>query len=62
MPAGVDWPTYLKFAAAALLSMFAGAQVVHTVYKPLQDMDVYIAEEKAKLMKQKLPSQDGQTR
>jgi hypothetical protein len=36
MPAGVTWPTYLKLASAAMLSMFAGAQVVHMFYKPLE--------------------------
>jgi hypothetical protein len=28
MPAGVSWPTYLKFASLALLSMFAGDPAV----------------------------------
>lgn len=45
MPAGVSWPTYLKFTTAALLSMFAGSQVVHVYYKPLNDLDKYIEEE-----------------
>jgi len=38
MPAGVSWPTYLKFATAAILSMAAGAQTVHLIYRPLDDM------------------------
>lgn len=49
MPAGVSWPRYLKFTAAALLSMFVGAQVVHIYYNPLSDIDKYIEEEMAKL-------------
>lgn len=34
MPAGVDWLPYLKFLSAGLLSMMAGAQLVHWYYKP----------------------------
>ena len=33
MPAGVSWTTYLKFAMAAGLSMVAGAQTVHHLYR-----------------------------
>ena len=33
MPAGVSWPTYLKFFVAAGLSMFAGSHTVHTFYR-----------------------------
>jgi len=42
MPAGVSWPTYLKFSVAAALSMIAGAQTVHAVYKPLDDLEKFI--------------------
>lgn len=34
MPAGVSWPRYLKMLSASLLSMFAGAEVVHRYYRP----------------------------
>lgn len=34
MPAGMTWPRYLRFLGASLLSMFAGAQVVHQYYLP----------------------------
>lgn len=34
MPAGVTWSKYLKFLGASLLSMFAGATVVHNYFKP----------------------------
>ncbi|KAM7397111.1 hypothetical protein PAMP_020108 [Pampus punctatissimus] len=34
MPAGVSWPQYLRMFGATLLSMFAGAQVVHQYYLP----------------------------
>jgi len=41
MPAGVSWPTYLKFFVAAGLSMFAGSHTVHTFYRPLDDMETW---------------------
>ncbi|XP_022351064.1 uncharacterized protein C12orf73 homolog isoform X1 [Enhydra lutris kenyoni] len=34
MPAGVSWATYLKMFAASLLTMCAGAEVVHRYYRP----------------------------
>ncbi|XP_044736278.1 protein brawnin [Chrysoperla carnea] len=51
MPAGVSWPTYLKFFAAAMLSMMAGSQVVHMYYRPLDDMNELI---EAEIRKKKL--------
>lgn len=45
MPAGVGWGPYLKFFTAAMLSMMAGAQVVHIYYNPLRDIDVYVEKE-----------------
>jgi len=35
MPAGVPWVVYVPFATAAMVSMFAGAQLVHLHYQPL---------------------------
>lgn len=49
MPAGVSWGRYITFAITAMLSMMAGSQVVHIYYKPLSDLDKYIAEEKKNL-------------
>lgn len=46
MPAGVSWPRYLKFTVTALVTMFAGAQMVHIYYNPLKDLDVYIKKER----------------
>ncbi|KAL1516802.1 hypothetical protein ABEB36_000657 [Hypothenemus hampei] len=46
MPAGVNWNQYLKFMTAALLSMFAGSQLVHMYYRPLDDLEKYIDEAK----------------
>ncbi|XP_055048580.2 ubiquinol-cytochrome-c reductase complex assembly factor 6 isoform X1 [Misgurnus anguillicaudatus] len=34
MPAGVSWSRYLRMFGASVLSMFAGAQVVHQYYRP----------------------------
>ncbi|XP_040894569.1 protein BRAWNIN [Toxotes jaculatrix] len=34
MPAGVSWPRYIRMFGASILSMFAGAQVVHQYYLP----------------------------
>jgi len=35
MPAGVSWSTYLRFATVAMLTMMAGSQTVHMIYRPL---------------------------
>lgn len=34
MPAGATWPTYLRALVASMLTMFAGAEVVHRYYRP----------------------------
>ncbi|XP_037538482.1 protein BRAWNIN [Nematolebias whitei] len=34
MPAGVSWPRYIRLFGACMLTMFAGAQVVHQYYLP----------------------------
>jgi len=54
MPAGVSWPTYLKFALASGLSMIAGAQTVHQFYRPLEDLEEWVKrfEEQQKLIKE----------
>ena len=45
LPPGVSLGQYIKFTSAAMLSMFLGAQFVHSFYKPLSDMDKYIEKE-----------------
>ena len=57
MPAGVSWPTYLKFATAAGLSMVAGAQPVHALYKPLEDLDIVIKQIAEEAEKQQVKSE-----
>jgi len=52
MPAGVSWQTYLKFSVAAAFSMIAGAQTVHAVYKPLEDLETFIEDFEDKKVKQ----------
>jgi len=49
MPAGVSWLQYTKIMGASLISMFAGAQCVHVIYKPLKDFDVIVDKEKERL-------------
>lgn len=45
MPAGVSWSTYIKFSTAAMLSMLAGSQIIHNIYRPLDDLDTYVEKE-----------------
>jgi 3-methyladenine DNA glycosylase Tag len=54
MPAGVSWPTYLKFALASGLSMIAGAQTVHQLYRPLEDLEEWVKnfEEQQKIIEE----------
>lgn len=59
MPAGVSWGQYLRFSAAAMMAMMAGAQSVHYYYKPLQDLDVYIEQELAKSERDWLGTRSG---
>ena len=42
MPAGVTWGVYLRFVTASMLTMFAGAQCVHLVYRPMDDLAQYV--------------------
>jgi len=52
MPAGVSWGTYIKYTFAAGLSMVAGAQTVHQLYRPLDDLEEWVKkfEEQQKLI------------
>jgi hypothetical protein len=34
MPAGMPWGSYLKVFTASMISMLAGATMVHNYYKP----------------------------
>lgn len=48
MPVKVSWGKYIMFATCAMLSMFAGSEVVHRYYQPLTDLDEYVKKEKQK--------------
>jgi len=50
MPAGVSWPTYLKFTIAAGLSMVAGAETVHRFYRPLEHLEEFIEDFEKKVV------------
>lgn len=54
MPAGVSWPTYLKFFAASMVSMMLGAQAVHECYHPLDDLNQLVEKEMDRLKKDKI--------
>lgn len=45
MPAGVSWSSYIKFTCTATFSMFVGAQIVHLLYRPLDDLDELVQKE-----------------
>lgn len=49
MPAGVTWGKYITVFATYLLSMFAGAQTVHYIYKPLDDFNAEIERRKKEI-------------
>ena len=38
MPAGASWGRYLSFQASGLLAAVLGAQFVHLIYRPLDDL------------------------
>ncbi len=47
MPAGSSWGRYLSFQASALFSAVLGAQLVHYIYRPLDDLPQLVEEAKA---------------
>ncbi|KFM81477.1 hypothetical protein X975_08447, partial [Stegodyphus mimosarum] len=48
MPYGVSWTKYIAFIFSSLMSMAAGAQVVHVIYQPLKDLPEYVEREREK--------------
>ncbi|RWS17752.1 uncharacterized protein B4U79_02516 [Dinothrombium tinctorium] len=46
MPYGISWTSYITRLSAIILSMFAGAQLVHQFYQPLSDLDSLVEEAK----------------
>uniref|UniRef100_A0A0B7AY43 Uncharacterized protein n=1 Tax=Arion vulgaris TaxID=1028688 RepID=A0A0B7AY43_9EUPU len=51
MPVGLSWPRYISVVTVAMLSMFAGSQSVHTLYRPLEDLQARVELEKENLRK-----------
>ncbi|XP_074114672.1 ubiquinol-cytochrome c reductase complex assembly factor 6 sloth 2 [Cotesia typhae] len=45
MPAGLSTGAYIRFCIVATLTAFAGSQVVHMQYRPLDDMEKLVEEE-----------------
>lgn len=41
--------TYIKFAFLAISSMMFGSQLIHNIYKPLDDLEDYVEKEIEKL-------------
>ncbi|XP_043669012.1 uncharacterized protein LOC122629543 [Vespula pensylvanica] len=37
--------SYIRFSIVSMLTMLAGAQTVHVIYKPLTDVDQLVEEE-----------------
>ncbi|XP_072767735.1 ubiquinol-cytochrome c reductase complex assembly factor 6 [Anoplolepis gracilipes] len=45
MPAGLSWPRYIMFCTTALITMLTGAQYVHEIYRPLDDLEDLVERE-----------------
>lgn len=48
-PSNVTVGQYIRFTFSALGTMFLGSQIVHQLFKPLDDLEKYIDEELKKL-------------
>ena len=54
MPAGMSYPKYLTLIVSNFGFMFLGAQFVHNIYRPLDDLEEFIEkykEQHPKLLK-----------
>ncbi|XP_050594677.1 protein brawnin [Bombus affinis] len=45
MPYGMSWPRFISFTSLASLTIASGSQVVHLIYRPLDDLNDLIEEE-----------------
>lgn len=55
MPYGISSFRFCSFVALSLISMFGGTQVVHMIYRPLDDLDDLIEEAiKARLSEEQI--------
>lgn len=53
MPAGVSWGQYLRFAIASFVSAAAGAEVVHRIYRPLDDFEDLVTRKERELLEER---------
>lgn len=53
MPYGISWGVYLRFVATAFVTTAAGAQAVHLVYRPLDDLEERISAKETELLEQR---------
>lgn len=54
MPYGISWTRYICLVTSAFFATAAGSQVVHLIYRPLDDLDDLIEEAfQKKLLEQK---------
>ncbi|KAK9309735.1 hypothetical protein QLX08_000726 [Tetragonisca angustula] len=44
MPYGISWFRYISFLTLSFISTACGSQVVHLIYRPLDDLDDLIEE------------------
>lgn len=44
MPYGISWTRYICLITSAFFATAAGSQVVHLIYRPLDDLDDLIEE------------------
>jgi hypothetical protein len=49
MGGNITFASYVKFSLMALTSMMFGSQLVHSIYKPLDDLEEYVEKEVEKL-------------
>jgi hypothetical protein len=45
LPSNVTKGQYIRFVLASMVSMFAGSQLVHNIFKPLKDLDKFVEKE-----------------
>lgn len=54
MPYGISWTRYICLVTSAFFATATGSQVVHLIYRPLDDLDDLIEEAfQKKLLEQK---------
>lgn len=45
LPAGMSYGKFTIFSISAILSMFAGSQVVYNYYQPMSDLEDFVQRE-----------------